>query len=103
MLQDFYLSLLENGRARLRVFDAKRSKLGTWLRMIACQKATDHARRVANRPRTIDLDELLEQEDFDPEEANVVDGRSTIAKQRHDVLDAHVWRKAAQAEKKEKP
>lgn len=103
VLQDFYLNLLENSRARLRVFDAKRSKLGTWLRMIACQKATDHARKVANRPRTVDLDELLEQEDFDPEEVNAVEGRTATAKERHDVLDAHVWRKAARAAKKEKP
>src|SRR4051812_48486963 len=103
VLQDFYLSLLENDRYKLRVFDASRSKLVTWLRMIACQKATDHARKVANRPRTVDLDELLDQEDYDSEEDATVEGRSTTAKKRHDVLDAHVWWKAAQAAKKEKP
>lgn len=101
VMQDFYLSLLENDRRRLRVFDPSRSKLSTWLRLLACNKATNHARKVVNRPRTIDIDELLAQEDFAAEEDETGEVRSGAPRERYDVLDAHVWWKAAKAAKKE--
>ncbi len=98
ILQDFYVKLLDNDMARLRVYNAARGKLSSWLNLIAYQAAIDHARKIADRPRLVDLDELLAEEAYAPEEHGDVEGKRQLRK--YDVIDAHIWWQARQAERK---
>jgi DNA-directed RNA polymerase specialized sigma24 family protein len=91
IVQDFYLSLLENDKRKLRVWDpAKGRKLGSWLGLLICQTAINEVRRVVTRPVHIDLDEVLEREDFAPEENEGHDGDETMMTpaRRYDLGDA---------------
>lgn len=47
---DVCLRLLAEDMRRLRAYDPRRSKLSTWIGMIAVQATTDHLRTVARRP-----------------------------------------------------
>jgi RNA polymerase sigma-70 factor (ECF subfamily) len=102
ILQDFYLSLLDRDAYKLRVFDPKKGRnLGSWLNLLACNSAFDHARKIVSHPRTSDIDDLIEEQDRASEEHEHDDSAiEDRAATKHDVLDAHVWWKAAQATKK---
>src|SRR5207302_300612 len=100
ILNDFYLGLLENDRRKLRAFRSERGTLKNWLQIIARHTALDHVRKVVNRPRLVDIDEFLADEDHAPEEAASDELSCNLSAKRFDVVDARAWWLADQAAKK---
>ncbi len=90
LMQDFYLRLLDEDMRRLRMFTPGRGKLVTFLRRVMRNFALDFVRKVENRPYSVDIDEVLFEEDNAPEEDATSEGFTTD-RRRYEPIDAHIW------------
>ncbi len=99
LMQDFYLRILEEDMRRLRMYSAERGRLVSFLRRIVRNMALDLARKLMNRPSSIDIDELLLEENTAPEEEATGEGFAPD-RRRHEIVDAHLWWLERQAQRK---
>ena len=70
ILQDVFFKLCRHNFQLLRTYDPNRSRLSTWVAVIARNIAIDYLRR--QRPVTVSLDNVPEQKDTEPHEPEPV-------------------------------
>jgi len=71
LLQDVFLKLCRRQFQLLKRYDPGRSRLSTWVAVIARNMANDYLRR--QRPATLSMDAVPEQKDNEPSEPDIID------------------------------
>jgi RNA polymerase sigma-70 factor (ECF subfamily) len=69
LIQDFYCRLCRNNFAALKQYDSRRSKLSTWLAVIARNIAIDYLRR--RKPVEVELEQAEQEKIVHPHDNNV--------------------------------